>query len=211
MQTTQHKWLQSSGWIPDLPTVEAGSGRIVLAFGARGLVQEGRLLAELRDHFPGAALIGCSTSGEIIGDEVCDDSLIATVVGFDHTRVRTAYVEIAEAKSSYEVGKELAQQLNEASLRHVFVVSDGLNVNGSDLARGIANGVSEGVSITGGLSGDSTDFAETWVIAGDEASPRRVAAIGLYGDRLRIGYGSMGGWEPFGPVREITRAEGNIL
>lgn len=211
MQTTQYKWLQSSGWVPDLPTVEAGSPRIVLAFGARRLVQDGRLLTELRDHFPGAALIGCSTSGEIMGDEVCDDSLVATVLGFDHTRFRTADVEIAEAQSSHEVGKELALQLNEASLRHVFVVSDGLNVNGSDLARGIASGVSEAVSVTGGLSGDGADFAETWVIAGDQAGPQRVAAIGFYGDRLRIGYGSMGGWQPFGPVREITRAEGNIL
>jgi hypothetical protein len=38
-----------------------------------------------------------------------------------------------------------------------------------------------------------------------------VAAVGLYGDRLQIGYASMGGWKPFGPVRTITRAEGNIL
>jgi hypothetical protein len=211
MQTTQHRWSQSNGWVPDLPTVGAGSQRIVLAFGARKLIQEGSLVTELRDHFRGASLLGCSTSGEIAGDEVWDDSLVATVLGFDHTRFQTAHAKIPETKSSYEVGKELAEQLNETSLRHVFVVSDGLNVNGSDLARGIASGVSESVSVTGGLSGDSTDFAETWVIGDREAGPQRVAAIGLYGDRLRIGYGSVGGWQPFGPVREITRAEGNIL
>ena len=74
----------------------------------------------------------------------------------------------------------------------MFVLSDGLNVNGSDLARGLASGVSEGVSITGGLSGDSANFAETWVVADDGAGPQRVAAVGLYGDDLRIGYGSDG-------------------
>jgi hypothetical protein len=132
-------------------------------------------------------------------------------VGFDHTRIRTASATTSEAKSSYEVGEELARQLSDASLRHVFVLSDGLNVNGSDLARGLASGVAEGVSITGGLSGDSADFAETWVIADDAAGPRRVAAVGLYGDRLRVGYASMGGWRPFGPLRAITRAEGNVL
>ena len=109
------------------------------------------------------------------------------------------------------MGKELAQVLNDASLRHVFVLSDGLNVNGSDLARGLAGGVLKGVSITGGLSGDGTNFAETWVIADDAAGPQRVAAVGLYGDDLRIGYASMGGWEPFGPLRTISRAEGNVL
>jgi hypothetical protein len=86
-----------------------------------------------------------------------------------------------------------------------------LHVNGSDLARGLAGGVSEGVSITGGLSGDGTNFAETWVVADGGAGPQRVAAVGLYGNDLRIGYGSMGGWQPFGPLRTITRAEGNIL
>ncbi len=211
MEIAQYHWFQNKGWIPDLPTVAAGSQRIVLAFGARELMQEGRLVSELRDHFQGATLLGCSTSGEIAGNEVCDDSLVATVIGFDHTRFRTAYTKIAEAKSSFEGGKELAQQLNEPTLGHVFVVSDGLHVNGSDLARGIASGVSEGVSITGGLSGDGTDFADTWVIADSEAGPQHVAAVGFYGDRLRIGYGSMGGWQPFGPVRKITRAEGNIL
>ena len=36
-------------------------------------------------------------------------------------------------------------------------------------------------------------------------------ALGLYGDRLKIGYGSQGGWDSFGPERLITRAKGNIL
>jgi hypothetical protein len=211
MRTTQYKWSQSDGWKPGLPIGDARQQDVVFVFGARPLMQTGELVDELRDHFKGAAIIGCSTSGEIVGDAVIDDSAIATAVDFEHTQLRTASATIAEARSSYEVGEELARQLNDASLRHVFVLSDGLNVNGSDLARGLASGVAEGVSITGGLSGDSTNFAETWVITDDAAGPQRVAAVGLYGDGLRIGYASMGGWEPFGPLRNITRAEGNVL
>jgi hypothetical protein len=211
MKTTQYKWSQGGGWKPDLPTSAGDQKDVVFIFGARPLIQSGETIEELRGHFKGAAILGCSTSGEIVGDTVVDDSVIATAVDFEHTRLRTASVPIAEAKSSYEVGGELARQLNDASLRHVFVLSDGLHVNGSDLARGLASGVSEGVSITGGLSGDSANFAETWVVADDGAGPQRVAAVGLYGDGLRIGYASMGGWEPFGPVRAITRAEGNVL
>ncbi len=43
--------------------------------------------------------------------------------------------------------------------------------------------------------------------------PRRasIAAVGLYGDRLRVGYASLGGWDPFGPERLITRSRGNVL
>jgi hypothetical protein len=211
MKTAQYKWSHSDGWEPDLPIGEVRHQTVVFVFGARPLIQAGELVGELRDHFKGLAILGCSTSGEIVGDTVVDDSVIATVVDFEHTRLRTSSATITDAKSSYEVGEKLARQLKDASLRHVFVLSDGLNVNGSDLARGLASGVSEGVSITGGLSGDGTDFAETWVISDDAAGPQRVAAVGLYGDRLRVGYASMGGWQPFGPLRTITRAAGNVL
>jgi hypothetical protein len=182
-----------------------------LVFGSRPLLQDGSVIRELRRHFQTAVVVGCSTSGEIVGDEVVDDSVIATAVDFDSSRLRAADAKIADAKASYEAGQELARQLSDPSLRHVFVVSDGLNVNGSDLARGLASGVSEGVSITGGLSGDGSNFAETWVIDTEAAGPKRIAAVGLYGEHLRVGYASMGGWQPFGPLRVITRAEGNVL
>jgi hypothetical protein len=209
MKTAQYKWTQRDGWQPTLPTGEERHN-LVMVFGARPLIQVGEVVRLLRDRFKGAAIVGCSTSGEILDDMVLDDSVIATAVDFADTRLRTATAAIGD-KSSYEVGKELAQQLSDESLRHVFVASDGLKINGSELARGIASGVPAGVSITGGLSGDGANFAETWVIDESAAGPHRAAAIGFYGDRLRVGYGSMGGWEPFGPVREITRAEANVL
>jgi hypothetical protein len=38
-----------------------------------------------------------------------------------------------------------------------------------------------------------------------------IAALGFYGNRLRVGFGSLGGWDPFGPERLITRSQGNVL
>ena len=38
-----------------------------------------------------------------------------------------------------------------------------------------------------------------------------VAVLGFYGKRLKVGYGSLGGWDPFGPERLITRSKGNML
>src|SRR5207237_8604793 len=35
--------------------------------------------------------------------------------------------------------------------------------------------------------------------------------LGLYGARLRVGYGSLGGWDSFGPERLITRSIRNVL
>ena len=108
MKTAQYKWSQSDGWRPNLPTGEVGRQSVVFVFGARSLMQAGDLVGELRDHFKEAAMLGCSTSGEILGDTVVDDSVTATIVDFEHTRLRSASATIGEAKASYDVGKELA-------------------------------------------------------------------------------------------------------
>jgi hypothetical protein len=67
------------------------------------------------------------------------------------------------------------------------------------------------VTVTGGLSGDGPRFQETLVLWNGAPAPRTIAAVGFYGPRLRIGYASLGGWDPFGPERLITRSEGNVL
>ena len=85
MKTAQYKWSQNDGWLPNLPTGEVGQQSVAFVFGARSLMQAGDLVGELRDHFKGAAILGCSTSGEIFGDMVVDDSVIATIVDFEHT------------------------------------------------------------------------------------------------------------------------------
>jgi hypothetical protein len=71
----------------------------VFIFGARPLIQDGKVIRELRQHFEEAVVIGCSTSSEIVGDEVPDDSVIAATVILDHTRLRSASAKVAYAKS----------------------------------------------------------------------------------------------------------------
>src|SRR5262249_46827204 len=68
-----------------------------------------------------------------------------------------------------------------------------------------------GVAVTGGLSGDGDRFQQTFVCLDGSASQGAVAVIGLYGKALSVAYASMGGWDPFGPEREITRSRGHVL
>jgi hypothetical protein len=161
--------------------------------------------------YPNAHVIGCSTSGEICDTEVTDGSLVVTAVELEHSGCRVVRCQVDRAESSCAAGRELAQKLERDGLVHVFVLSDGLGINGSDLARGLAESLPPGVTVTGGLSGDGDRFEKTWVIWNGAARSGVVTAVGLYGERLRVGYGSLGGWDPFGSERLITRAEGNVL
>jgi hypothetical protein len=84
-------------------------------------------------------------------------------------------------------------------------------VNGSDLARGLTDSMRPGVAVTGGLAGDGANFEETCVIVDGTPGSRVAVAIGFYGARLRVGYGSLGGWDTFGPDRVIRRSKDNVL
>lgn len=211
MQIEQTHWTQARGWTPAPPGRLAQSAQLVLLFGGTAVLQDTRHYTTIRNAYPHAHLLGCSTAGEISGTRVYDDSLALTALHFEHTPLRGARVKIAEVENSFRAGEQLAQALPPAGLVHVFVLSDGLHVNGSDLVAGLAQHLPASVTITGGLSGDADRFQETLVLWDSPPQQDVIAALGFYGDRLKVGYGSLGGWDPFGPERLVTRAEGNVL
>lgn len=211
IRTHQAIWRDTDGW-SKLPR-DGGAARadLVLVFGAREHLENGAPLSELASCFSGSIIAGCSTAGEIHGTEATDSTLVATAVSFDDTRVRSTSVTLSDHSNSRLAGEALIQQLPFEGLRHVVVLSDGNVVNGSDLVTGLRRAAPEGIQVTGGLAGDAERFEKTLVIYGDRAVPAQLIAIGFYGSKLRIGYGSLGGWDSFGPERLITRSEGNVL
>lgn len=212
MQVEQRVWTAKNGWEGTDAAGKLDSAGLVLVFGARDVLQAaGERLSELRQRYPKAVMIGCSTAGEICRTSVLDNSITATAVKFKNSEVKGAIVEFEEGSGSADVGMRLACALKGEDLRHVFVLSDGLEVNGSALVKGMAAGLPQGVNITGGLAGDGSRFQETFVIWNGELRKHSVAAVGFYGKKLQVGYGSLGGWAPFGPERLITKSNGNVL
>lgn len=212
MLVAQKRWTVATGWTDTNPAAAPlPSAQLVMFFGAREAIADCANHRALRAMYPDAHLLGCTTAGEICGTTVSDDSLVATAIRFDHTSVRAAYRPLVDASNSKAVGEEIARDLAGENLLHVFVLAEGLKVNGSELVKGLRQGLPSGVAVTGGLAGDGARFEKTVVCLDGQINDSAVAAIGFYGDRLRIGYGSLGGWDPFGPDRLITRSEGNVL
>jgi hypothetical protein len=210
MKTAQNRWSASAGW--QEPLGAAGlSPQLVLLFGARAQLVDSGVVDKVRAAHPEAHVVGCSTAGEIHGAEVFDDTVVLTAIEFAHTAVRTASTRIEGPADGYDAGRRISAELPHDGLVHVFVLSDGLGVNGSELVRGFADCLPADVSLTGGLSGDGAAFEKTVVLCDSPAESDRIAAVGFYGDRLSVGCASQGGWDPFGPERLITRSDGNVL
>ena len=211
MNIEQRKWTEAGGWEPGNPGDLGNSAQLVLLFGNKTILRKKKLFSEIKQVYPNAHLLGCSTAGEIYGTQVSDDSLVVTAVSFEHTQLKGTKVKIDKMENSFKAGQQLSRSLEKEDLVHVFVLSDGLKINGSELVKGLIKHLPEHVSITGGLSGDGALFRETYVLWDDEPERDTVAILGLYGNRLRVGYASFGGWDPFGPERLITQSRGNVL
>ncbi len=214
MRIEQSRWTPSRGWEPSAPGALEGA-QLILIFGSPDALKRDDLRRQVAAAYPAAWSFGCSTAGDIYGTQVSDDSLVVTAVGFESTRIRGASTAIAGPEDSLAAGERLARCLAGDDLVHVLVLSDGLHVNGSKLVDGLSRHLPEQVTVTGGLSGDGPRFKETLVVGGPlasaETAPNTIAALGLYGSGLRVGYASLGGWDPFGPERLITRSSGNVL
>jgi hypothetical protein len=207
----QDRWTQAVGWELGAIRQPDPSAQLVLLFGGTCILKEKNWYDELKRTYPKAYIFGCSTAGEICGTQVSEGSLVATAVKFDYSRLQGAHVAINKLKDSFDAGEHLSRSLDSKGLVHVLVLSDGLTVNGSELVRGLAKNLPPGVSITGGLSGDGERFKETFIFCDGPSKRNMVGVLGLYGNRLKVGYGSMGGWDSFGPERLITRSSVNVL
>lgn len=207
MHSASLNWNSPKGWQPQLDRQLRPD--LVLYFGNREALADGARYAELRAMFPGAHVMGCSTGGQI-SEGVTDDEVSGIALRFDATGIKVAVEHIDGAGDSRRHGEEIGRKLASQDLAGVFVLSDGLNVNGSELVAGLNMQVGD-VPIIGGLAGDGALFVETLVGLDSPPRSRTIAAIGFYGTAVRIGHGSAGGWDVFGPKRRVTSSNGNVL
>lgn len=210
MKIEQTQWTAQKGWNPNPPGT-LSDAQLVLIFGGTEIIKDSGKINEIKQQYPNAYVTGCSTAGEICGTTVADDSLVVTAVQFDSTRLEHSSIKVKNTEDSFKAGEELAKAVSHEGLVHLLVLSDGSVVNGSELVKGITRNLPSNVTVTGGLAGDGARFKETIVVADGIAHTHLVSVVGLYGSSIKVGYGSLGGWDSFGPERLITRSRANTL
>jgi len=210
---TQQYCYQNNKWNSVLhnSTLDHNQAQLVLIFGFSEIIYKPDIFTFIKITFPNAELVFCSSSGEIFHNSMHEHTIIATAIQFEKTQIKAVETDISLHENSRDAGLFLAQQLREKSPKLVFIVSDGRLVNGSELVIGLNNGFENKVNISGGLASDDAKFEATYVGLNAIPSEGKVVAIGFYGESLRFGYGSVGGWDMFGPERLVTKSKSNTL
>lgn len=191
--------------------IEPSSCNLVIGFASKSLLETESSFQLLRQKFPNASIALSSTAGEIFENGVFDDSLSVICFQFKNTKIQTACVNISSFADSFAAGASLINKIDSEELKYVFVLSDGALVNGSELVRGIESVINHVVPVTGGLAGDGINFQSTLVGLNEVAKAGNILAVGFYGNSIKIGHSSMGGWEMFGLEKKVTKSKGNEL
>ncbi len=207
---TQQLRLVDSQWNNEV-NVEISNCSQVLMIVMGDLCANEDALRKLRKLIPQAQMVGATTSGEFLNDGLEDNGLSATLIGFRCTQIRATAKLIETPQDSYDTGASIASELNADDLQLILVLSDGLEVFGSDLTRGLTENCHDSVAITGGLAGDDSKFEKTYTLLNDSVVSKQIVAVGLCGENLSVSHASRGGWTPFGPERLVTASQGHEL
>jgi hypothetical protein len=212
MQTQQIQFQNDQWDVKKASTsFDAAKAQLAIVFGSGDLASNQTYFDIIKSKFPNADIVSCSTAGEIIGEEVFDDTLIITAIQFEKAKIRCIKTSVKEQADSFETGKYLFNSLNDADLSGLFIISDGTKINGSEIVNGLNLNNHNHLPITGGLAGDAARFSKTVVGLNEPATEGNIVAVGFYGNDLKIGHSSFGGWDEFGKERIITKSDKNVL
>lgn len=211
MKTVQLRKQENTDWEYLSEKIEL-KAPLVLVFGNRYMLENTNIYEQVRELFPDGQLVFGSTSGDITAEYVDDDSITITAIEFERSTfdIRTSNVVNSDL-DSFKTGENLVNQFNKDGLKHIFVVSEGSFVNGSQLTKGMNSATGDELLITGGLCGDAARFEKTVASYNENPKPGEIVAIGFYGETFEASFAIHGGWTPFGPERVVTKSESNEL
>lgn len=212
MKTSLYQFVENT-WTkhPKSQPLEEHKATLVLCFGSKAMLEVDTIYSTIQSKFPTAQITLCSTSGEIYQEQVLNDSLVAVALEFEKTKIESTTVNIKDYSNSYSAGIGLLKKLPKEDLAYVLVFSDGSQVNGSELVKGLSTQIDKNILVTGGLAGDGANFKSTLLGLNEQPKEGEIIAVGFYGKNFTVTNGSQGGWDIFGLEKRVTNSSGNVL
>jgi hypothetical protein len=165
------------------------------------------LLGAIQHAGEGAALIGCSTAGEIAADSVGDSNVVVMALGGRGFSVATAAASGASSRLR-EAGAEAAACLartDEREHRVLLLLTDGLAGDQQEIVRGAYGVVGAGIPLVGGCAGDNLEMRETFQLFGGQVLGDAVVAAAISSDGP-MGIGVRHGWRSVGDPMLVTKS-----
>lgn len=193
------------------PEFLAKKADLVFAFGEREFLEYSLPYNKLKDLYPNAQIVICSTSGQISNSSLVESKMVSTAIEFEKSTIKITEFDLTINNDIQELGQIVKKELLNKDLKAIVVLSEGSFVNGTELVTELGKQTNNLIPVFGGLAGDNIKFEKTLVGLNEDASEGKVVVIGFYGNEINFSSGCKGGWSDFGPEREVTLSEKNVL
>ena len=206
MRVRSSLWTPDAGWSTPLPVAPDSAVQLVLSFGPVDPPDQA-WFAAITERFPAAQHLYVSGGGQVANNAVDDTQTVVTTVSFEHASIHPVMRGDVTVANSRERGAEIGAELAKiAGLRHVLIFAEGIGMNAAGFLNGLNPFLPPGVRVSGGLASNGVVLTRSVIGLNDTPITGRIVALGLVGESLRIGTGSAGGWDFFGPERIVTRS-----
>lgn len=153
-----------------------------------------------------AIIIGSTSSGEIFEGRMLENTIVISLMAFEHTTLKSIHLTGEDSKL---LGEQAAKAIASDDTRAVILFADGLLCNGDAILDGFYEHSNKNIVISGGMASDYHEFKNTWLIHNREIFEGGLVAVALSNPELHVFHAYNLGWYPLGKEMSITKAQGN--
>lgn len=163
------------------------------------------IAAKIKELLPSASILGVTTAGEIVEAKMQEGGIVISFSLFEKTLIKSKLYENCGEK---ECAKKIVDEFVFDNTKALIIFSDGLNSNGEELIKEIANLKPE-LIVAGGRAGDDFRFLKTFVFDESMVFENGFAIASLSGDELIVNNSYLLNWLTIGEEMTITKAKKN--
>jgi hypothetical protein len=170
------------------------------------------IIGGIESVFPGVALVGCSTSGEITTAGPSKESVVAMALASDQMHFTVGIGKKVKGNER-EAGRALANDIKSRAPEEVtsmIIFSDVLGANGTEISRGVLDVFGSTFLMVGGAAGDDLNFKDTYEYYNGQVLSGFTVGVGLSG-KYRKAFGAKHGWEAVGATKTVTKSKGTTV
>lgn len=171
------------------------------------------ILQQIQQAFPGIALIGGTTNGEISSIlEFQQDSLALMLFASDSVEIRAGLGQNVSQNPTQAAQQAIAQAKGSSTAEPKLCLTfpESLTSSGVVILEGLKQSLGEAVPIVGGMTADDYTFDQTYQFFQDQVLSDAVPVLLFSGDLL-VSHGVASGWTPISPKSCITKVQGNVV
>lgn len=164
-----------------------------------------KLKNKIIKHIPNCYLIGSTSDGEFIDNNITLNKTVVSISIFKETKLRIFSRKNSD-RDSYRLGRKLVQNLMSKDLKALILFGDGINLNGEDFLKAIDT-VMPDIQIAGGMAGTFHQNNEIFVFTNDDIFDNGAVGVALYNENLKIYTDYKFNWQQIGHKMKITSSK----